>query len=162
MRTPTCKSGRSTILSPRMHPFTSRTRAATRKRVRRCTSSDAGRNVARRSTSTGPRAGGPWGPVDGVERWGLNVVASIVSNGENWNLLRTALNSPAPAGEAHLSSGDSGGGLFILQNGLWRLAGINYAVDDVFTAPDPQHGLRRRPLRRTRLLHPRTMTSRSR
>ena len=77
-----------------------------------------------------------------MERWGRNVVASVVVNGSpDWNLLQMAFNSPGLPGEAHMSVGDSGGGLYILQNGLWRLAGINYAVDEVFTAPDPSKSL---------------------
>lgn len=34
--------------------------------------------------------------------------------------------------ESYLSVGDSGGGLFILDGGVWKLAGINYAVDGEF------------------------------
>ena len=34
--------------------------------------------------------------------------------------------------ECHLSGGDSGGGLFVLEEGLWRLAGINLSVDGPF------------------------------
>ncbi len=89
----------------------------------------------------GTARGWAWGGSDYVERWGRNVVASVLPNGSpSWNLLQVAFHSPGLTGEAHLSVGDSGGGLFILQNGLWRLAGINYAVDDLFTAPDPGTG----------------------
>ncbi len=86
---------------------------------------------------TGTARGWYWGGSDNVERWGRNVVAAILPSGVNadWNFLQASFNSPGPLGQAHLSVGDSGGGLFILQNGLWRLAGINYGVDDVFTSP---------------------------
>ena len=40
------------------------------------------------------------------------------------------------ADEADLSSGDSGGGLFVMEAGLWKLAGINYGVDDLYTGAD--------------------------
>ena len=85
--------------------------------------------------------GWAWGDGDGLERWGRNVGTAVVPNGSaDWNLLQVAFDSPGLVGEAHLSAGDSGGGLFILQNGVWRLAGINYGVDDLFTAPDPSTG----------------------
>jgi hypothetical protein len=35
--------------------------------------------------------------------------------------------------ESTLSTGDSGGGLFINDNGKWKLAGINYLVDGPFS-----------------------------
>ena len=89
----------------------------------------------------GTARGWAWGASDYVERWGRNVVAGVVPSGSpDWNFLQAAFDSPGLPGEAHLSAGDSGGGLFILQNGLWRLAGINYGVDDLFTAPDPGTG----------------------
>ncbi len=34
--------------------------------------------------------------------------------------------------ECHLSVGDSGGGLFVQEAGVWKLAGIHYAVDGPF------------------------------
>ena len=85
----------------------------------------------------GTLRGWSWGDGDGVERWGRNVVSAIVPSSPNseWIFLQAAFDSPGLPGEAHLSVGDSGGGLFILQDGLWRLAGINYGVDDVSTAP---------------------------
>ncbi len=42
--------------------------------------------------------------------------------------------------EAHLSVGDSGGGVFMFEDGLWKLAAINYAVDEIYSAPDPATG----------------------
>ena len=86
-------------------------------------------------TLDGTLRGWAWGAGDGVQRWGRNLVTSIVPNGD-WPFLQAAFDSPGLPSEAHLSAGDSGGGVFILQAGLWRLAGINYAVDDLFTAPD--------------------------
>jgi hypothetical protein len=44
-------------------------------------------------------------------------------------------NNPGVADECHLSVGDSGGGLWVLEDGLWRLAGIHYAVDGNFRVP---------------------------
>jgi len=43
------------------------------------------------------------------------------------------LNGPNPGAgeqEAHLSSGDSGGAVFLRQGDTWSLAGIRYSVDE--------------------------------
>ena len=81
-----------------------------------------------------------WGGYDLLERWGRNVVSSVEQGNAAWFFLRAAFDSPGLPGESHLSDGDSGGGLFILQNGLWRLAGINYGVDDLYTGADGSGG----------------------
>ncbi len=78
--------------------------------------------------------GWDWGPGDGVERWGRNVVVDLpVSGGVPY--LHATFDSPGIPDEAHLSVGDSGGGLFVQEDGLWKLAAINYGVDDLYTSP---------------------------
>jgi hypothetical protein len=76
-----------------------------------------------------------WGPGDGRERWGTNVVGSVETFPGLGALLRAPFDSNAGANEAHLSSGDSGGGVFIYNAAMsrWELAGINYAVDGRFS-----------------------------
>ncbi len=83
--------------------------------------------------------GWKWGPSDDVKRWGRNVVAGTVTDPTYGQLLYCDFDWPGIPGECHMSVGDSGGGLFVLENGLWRLAGINLAVDGPFrTGPtDP-------------------------
>ena len=89
--------------------------------------------------------GWSWGFPDSVQRWGQNVVAQIVSGGANNDFLYATFDqqggaaTSASANEAHLSSGDSGGAVFLNDGGTWKLAGINYAVDGPFyTSPaDP-------------------------
>ena len=76
--------------------------------------------------------GWQWGPADAVQRWGRNLVAGEVTHPSLGEFLSCNFDLPGIAGECHLSSGDSGGGMFILQNGLYRLAGINYGVDGPF------------------------------
>lgn len=79
--------------------------------------------------------GWKWGNADYRERWGRNVVTGTVDGGEDYGeLLYCDFDSPGIADECHLSTGDSGGGLFVLEDGLWRLAGINFAVDGPFRA----------------------------
>ncbi|MES2598401.1 MAG: hypothetical protein V4662_23905 [Verrucomicrobiota bacterium] len=68
---------------------------------------------------------------DGVARWGSNVVTAVVSS-DVGDLLRAEFNAISGQNEATLSSGDSGGGVFIQVAGQWYLAGVNYAVDGLF------------------------------
>jgi hypothetical protein len=72
------------------------------------------------------------GPSDSVQRWGRNVVLSVRNSSSYGPLLYCEFDKPGIADECHLSVGDSGGGMFVLENGLWRLAGINLAVDGPF------------------------------
>jgi hypothetical protein len=76
-----------------------------------------------------------WGPADGQTRWGTNTVSAAVSSGAG-DMLLAEFNAGAGGDEAHLSSGDSGGAVFINDGGIWKLAGINYAVDGSFDTND--------------------------
>jgi hypothetical protein len=85
--------------------------------------------------------GWQWGVQDGVQSWGENTVtqsidASSVGLGQ---LLYFTFDANGLLNEAHLSSGDSGGGLFINRSGTWKLAGINFGVDGPYRrrATDP-------------------------
>jgi hypothetical protein len=69
--------------------------------------------------------------MDGVSRWGANEVSGIVSSGVG-DLISAQFNNVSGQNEATLSSGDSGGGVFIQVGAQWFLAGINYAVDGFF------------------------------
>lgn len=73
--------------------------------------------------------GWTWGPGDGVQRWGENFVTSIVRGGPVNQYIYATFDASGSANEAHLSVGDSGGALFIKDGAIWKLAGINYAVD---------------------------------
>jgi len=49
--------------------------------------------------------------------------------GKFGNLLKFNFDRDAGPNEVHLSSGDSGGGIFVNDGGTWKLAAINYAVE---------------------------------
>lgn len=74
------------------------------------------------------------GPSDNLQRWGRNIIKAE-DNSPLGKLLYCDFDSPGIPDECHLSVGDSGGGLWVLENGLWCLAGINYAVDGPFRLP---------------------------
>ncbi len=74
------------------------------------------------------------GTSDGVQRWGRNIIKGE-TNDVLGKLLYGDFDNPGIPDECHLSVGDSGGGLWVLEDGLWRLAGINYAVDGPFRLP---------------------------
>jgi hypothetical protein len=48
-------------------------------------------------------------------------------------LLRCTFDAGGGSNECALSDGDSGGGLFVEDGGVWKLAGINYEVDGPFS-----------------------------
>jgi hypothetical protein len=75
----------------------------------------------------------------GVRRWGENDVADIVPYGGH-DLVYATFDQGAQPNESHLSVGDSGGAIFLNDGGVWKIAGISYAVDDLYTAPDTSTG----------------------
>lgn len=80
------------------------------------------------SESKGWKTGGS----DGVSRWGANEVSGIF-NTPVGDVLAAQFNAVGGvAEEAFLSSGDSGGGVFIKDGATWKLAGVNYAIEQDF------------------------------
>lgn len=72
---------------------------------------------------------------DGTTRWGTNSVNSITSFAGLGDVLVSQFNDSGlfhTTAEATLSSGDSGGGVFVNDGGIWKLAGINYSIDGYF------------------------------
>ena len=68
---------------------------------------------------------------DGVARWGTNTVSGIYSSAIG-DLLTASFSASGTAEEATLSNGDSGGGVFVDDGGVWKLAGVNYSIDGMF------------------------------
>ncbi len=71
------------------------------------------------------------GTYDGTPRWGSNTVDSIYASALG-NLIKASFSADGTTEEASLSVGDSGGGVFVNDNGTWKLAGVNYSVDGLF------------------------------
>jgi hypothetical protein len=76
--------------------------------------------------------GWAWGPAAATPSWGTNVVRRIEANGvapfEEYLAFdfKPTQQTPHPAG---LSEGDSSGGVFINDGGVWKLAGVNFGTD---------------------------------
>ncbi len=78
-----------------------------------------------------------WGAYDSTLRWGTNSVDDTYDAKPGDNITGSYLASyfSDQGGDdlATLSVGDSGGGAFVLdQDGLWKLAGVNFAVEAQF------------------------------
>ena len=82
-----------------------------------------------------------WGVGDGMHRWGTNTINQVVDAKGQTNsapvpqpgdLLSCTFDAEAGGDEVTLSGGDSGGGMFLFDDGQWKLAGINLAVEATF------------------------------
>ncbi len=81
-----------------------------------------------------------WGPRDHVRRWGQNEIHSIKTiKGEEFLTARFNAGNPVDH-EAMLSTGDSGGAVFLQDAGVWKLAGIHTAVEGPFNDTDTGDG----------------------
>jgi hypothetical protein len=76
-----------------------------------------------------------WGTADQIQRWGTNVISGItIGTPQQGDFLTAAFDHNFSATEADLSSGDSGGAVFIQDAmGNWKLAGINYGIDSPYS-----------------------------
>lgn len=105
-----------------------------------------GRGTQRGDPVTGPAdtngntlKGWLWGPRDTPAprpRYGTNVVTGTVDGGTGLGrLLYATFDAAGGSNEAHLSDGDSGGGVFLRDttDGAWKLAGINYGVSGPYS-----------------------------
>ena len=82
-----------------------------------------------------------WGGGDPATRWATNTVANITDSDGNGvpnraplpgDLLRCTFDASAGTEEGTLSVGDSGGGAFVLDAGVWKLLGLNHAVESTY------------------------------
>jgi hypothetical protein len=85
----------------------------------------------------GALKGWRWGREDNALRWGENRVASVGQYVSGMaDLIRVAFDQAASVNEACLSGGDSGGAVFIQDQAIWKLAGINYGVDGPYRSSE--------------------------
>lgn len=80
-----------------------------------------------------------WAPGagDAVQRWGQNTAALVFEYGADNDLIVADFDQDGGPNEAHLTSGDSGGAIFMQDGAVWKLAGINFAVDTVLRNDGP-------------------------
>ncbi|MDQ6808548.1 MAG: hypothetical protein M3Z64_03865 [Verrucomicrobiota bacterium] len=83
----------------------------------------------------GQLVGWTFGPSDSVQRWGENQVARIVQH-DGKETLYALFDQAGLPNECHLSGGDSAGGVFLDDGGVWKLAGLNYDIDSFASGPD--------------------------
>lgn len=65
-------------------------------------------------------------------RWGRNTVGGVVNSGGN-DLLHFDFSDVLGQDEVAGSGGDSGGGVFIQDGATWKLAGVNFSVDSLYS-----------------------------
>ena len=93
------------------------------------------------STFGRPIKGWLWGKGDGLQRWGENQVLAVLQLGDNGaNVLEMAFSGAGGANHAGMSTGDSGGAIFIQDGATWKLAGINWAVAGPFNKTNAGDG----------------------
>ncbi len=74
-----------------------------------------------------------WGGASPALRWGQNIVDEVLTDPDSGNkYLLAEFNYEGGPNEATLAGGDSGGGLFLFDAGVWKLAGINVGVEAEF------------------------------
>jgi hypothetical protein len=83
--------------------------------------------------------GWSWGATRSVQHWGENDVVDLVSY-QGHDLVYATFDRGGAPNECHFSGGDSGGAIFLKDQGAWKLAGIAHSVDDLYIAPDPHAG----------------------
>jgi hypothetical protein len=90
-------------------------------------------------TGKGCRQGWRCGPADGKLSWGENQVDAITvspNKGEPADLLMFRFDNASGPNECQVTAGDSGGGLFMQEEGQWKLAGILYGSVRTFRESD--------------------------
>jgi hypothetical protein len=92
------------------------------------------------NTISGPvQNGWLWGGnrgFNGEKNFGTNTVAGITHDGPAMAPTLISIFSPIAGSQAIVTSGDSGGGVFINVGGVEQLAGVQYAVMQFFSTPD--------------------------
>ncbi len=80
---------------------------------------------------SGDLKGWEWGDYDGILRWGTNTIDGVTNMGTGPVLVADFDEVGTPY-EAYLGLGDSGGGVFVNDNGEWKLVGVNWSVSGYY------------------------------
>ncbi len=72
-----------------------------------------------------------WGSANYIQRWGTNLVSSTTTLENDYPVL--VANWDSGGNDCMLADKDSSGAVFIQDNGIWKLAGINYSVGPAAT-----------------------------
>jgi MYXO-CTERM domain-containing protein len=73
--------------------------------------------------------GWQWGAYDGQQSWGTNNIMGLVNGGTGiGTVLRYTFDAGGGRNEGTVSGYDSGGGGFVNDNGVWKLAGVNFSA----------------------------------
>jgi len=92
----------------------------------------------------GELKGWQWSTFDHVQSWGKNIIAGTApgladeeAGGAEISdaLLYWAFDRQGISHEATVSAGDSGGGVFVNVDGVWRLAAVSYSTQSEFSYP---------------------------
>jgi hypothetical protein len=83
---------------------------------------------------------GDYNSTNPVQSWGTNNVADLVNGGSIGLQLVYDFRLGVSSNEGTLGYGDSGGPVFIQQNGAWSLAGVNYGVESQFNTTNTGAG----------------------
>lgn len=75
--------------------------------------------------------GWTWGGFTGNRSWGTNTLDGLANGGAAGTQLAYDFDVGGGSNEGILATNDSGGPVFMQEGGLWKLAGINYAVGPV-------------------------------
>jgi hypothetical protein len=89
----------------------------------------------------GQTRGWDWGAGDSVQRWGENIVSDIRNLSGFGEMLHVLFEQNGLPEEADLSTGDSGGAVFLNDAGIWKLAALNTDVDGPFYSGPGGNGL---------------------
>lgn len=84
--------------------------------------------------------GWTWGSGTNARSWGTNTLDGLGNGGPAGTQLVYDFDSGGGANEGVLSLGDSGGPVFIQEGGVWKVAGINYAVESIFNTTNSGTG----------------------
>lgn len=83
---------------------------------------------------------GVYDPANPVQSWGTNTLDGVATLGSAGLQLVYSFSAGVGADEGTLAYGDSGGPVFIQQNGVWSLAGVNYSVESPFNTTNTGGG----------------------